>query len=255
MNKVVPSDFGRGCILLTLQELRFVWSESEELMLEFAESVPFYGNMGRPQVDMGLSSKDQGSNGSNGNKTHHQQLWWESQMSSTRFGKCNSKFSKGSDFGKCCSMLFPSSLCKSFARFYAIGLYDGIHFGGSAFSAVQAASCWAMGFMRPAARVVRSEQMSRLSWIIAEGGSTFLIFYFKSLIVFILQLSKNHVDLMETPICRPSPCTAMNSTHFFLQYSRPCFPPVASRIFLVFYFSPQGFGSMDVCGSWQGNLW
>jgi len=112
MNKVVPSDFGRGCILLTLQELRFVWSESEELMLEFAESVPFYGNMGRPQVDMGLSSKDQGSNGSNGNKTHHQQLWWESQMSSSRFGKCNSKFSKGSDFGKCCSMLFSSSLCK-----------------------------------------------------------------------------------------------------------------------------------------------
>lgn len=104
MNQVVPSDFGRGCILLTLQELRFVWSESEELMLEFAESVPFYGNMGRPQVDMGLSSKDQGSNGSNGNKTQHQQLqlWWESQMSSTRFGKCNSKFCKGSDFGKCC---------------------------------------------------------------------------------------------------------------------------------------------------------
>lgn len=37
--------------------------------------------------------------------------------------------------------------------------------------------------MRPAARVVRSEQMSRLSWIIAEGGSTFLIFYFKSLLL------------------------------------------------------------------------
>ena len=35
-------------------------------MLEFAESVPFYGNMGRPQVDCGhegLSFKGQGSNG------------------------------------------------------------------------------------------------------------------------------------------------------------------------------------------------
>ena len=33
-----------------VQELHFVWTESEELMLEFAELVPFYGNMGRPQV-------------------------------------------------------------------------------------------------------------------------------------------------------------------------------------------------------------
>lgn len=79
-------------------------------------------------------------------------------------------------------MLFPSSLCKSFARFYAIGLYDGIHCGGSAFSAVQAASCWAMGFMRPAARVVRSEQMSRSSWIIGEVV-LFLFVYFKSLLL------------------------------------------------------------------------
>jgi hypothetical protein len=36
----------------TVQELHFVWTESEELMLEFAEIVPFYGNMGRPQVSL-----------------------------------------------------------------------------------------------------------------------------------------------------------------------------------------------------------
>ena len=36
----------------TVKELHFVWTESEELMLEFAELVPFYRNMGRPQVSL-----------------------------------------------------------------------------------------------------------------------------------------------------------------------------------------------------------
>lgn len=127
------------------------------------------------------------------------------------------------------SRLFPSAtpnfvpFFAYFARFYAIGLYDGIHCGGSAFSAVQAAFCWAMGSMRPAARVVRSEQMSCLEIGNCWGRyTTNLIFYFKSFLCLFCKLSKTHVDLMETPICRPH-AAQLWASHRSLVVSFLCF--------------------------------
>ena len=157
-------EFGRHGLHLQSQELCFVWSESEELMLEFAESVPFYGNMGRPQVET-LERTKYSAVFTQDHMLTPQKVCFKHFWTILKLIR-NSNLSF-EVYPNCC-VLFDSIghhvdqkwvELPSF-RSCDIGLCDGILSGGWVSLAVPAASCWATDSMRLVARGARCEQMS-----------------------------------------------------------------------------------------------
>lgn len=149
-------------------------------MLEFVESVPFYGRMGREQVGVAPLGS-----------TRKVQCWahfrdipiplTQSYIICINISNVYSLLSPPETMqelfilrqGDLMERLvlrnpFPlvslrwSDVPRFPFRLCAIAPYDGIHSGGSAFSAAPLAFCWVMDFMLLAARVARYEQMRGL---------------------------------------------------------------------------------------------